>query len=588
MKTLAILVIALLAGTAGWFARSHLPMTARPGADPAETRRILFYQSPMHPWVHSDKPVKCTVCGMDLVPVFEGETPASDHQISLASNSIVAIGIQTEAVRRQDLNRTLRFTGVIDDDDSRHRILSAYVDGRIEALFLHHEGAEIAAGERLASINSPTLLAAVREYIALSSAQPSATAAGSLLAGARNRLHQLGLSEAQISDLPSTVTDAHPTIDILSPMGGTVVKRIAYAGQYVKEGDPLFELADFSMMWMKFDAYERDLPWLHAGQSVQVTTPSLPGRVFTNEIGFIDPNLDPSSASAKVRVEIPNPPGSGTDITQRLLRHRLSADVQVQARITNVLTIPRTAILNPGGRPRVFVELAPGRYEPRAIELGRTGDSVREVLGGVTEGERVVTQGGFLLDAQAQLASVVATTDAPDSSSRGSNRATTGSSPTSLTSAPVVQSVAMTPADRARLRTFLVAADAVGAALAEDGFTLFNTRVETLRQESKTLPTLTSVPVLTGFTALIPTAAATSLPDARRAFYPLSQRLVELGRQLRIGTDGFGDVRMFKCPMTRRAFPDAPPTANWIQLTNVQRNPWFGREMPDCGTEIQP
>jgi Cu(I)/Ag(I) efflux system membrane fusion protein len=588
MKAPAILVIALLAGTAGWFARSHLPMTARLGTNASETRRVLFYQSPMHPWIHSAKPGKCTVCGMDLVPVFEGETPASDHQISLASNSIVAIGIQTEAVRRQDLNRTLRFTGVIDDDDSRHRILSAYVDGRVEALFLHHEGAEIVAGERLASIYSPTLLSAVREYIALSSTQPSATAAGSLLAGARNRLHQLGLSEAQISNLPSTVNDTHPAIDILSPMGGTVVKRIAYAGQYVKEGDPLFELADFSVMWLKFDAYERDLPWLHAGQSVQITTPSLPGRVFTNAIAFIDPNLDPASASAKVRVEIPNPLGSETEKTQRILRHRLSADVQVQARISNVLTVPRTAILNPGGHPRVFVELAAGRYEPREIALGRTGDLVREVLGGLVEGERVVTQGGFLLDAQAQLAGVVAATDTPDSSSRGSDRATNRPSLTSLTPPPVAQPVAMTPEDRARLRTFLVAADAVGAALAEDNFTLFNTRVEALRQRSKTLPALPSMPALTGFTALIPVATASSLPDARRSFYPMSQRLVELGRQLRSSADGFGDVRMYKCPMTRRAFPDAPSTANWIQLTNVQRNPWFGREMPDCGTEITP
>ena len=572
MKPLALVFTILLAGVAGWFAHSRLASGTAHEPTPA-VRKVLFYQSPMHPWIRSDKPGKCTVCGMDLVPVYDGETPAGDHSMSLASNVVTAIGVKVAEARRQPLERTLRFTGTIDDDDSRHRILSAYVEGRIDALFLHHDGAEIAAGDRLASIYSAPLLAAVREYLALRTRSGNAgVESDSLIASARTRLRQLGLSAEQIDALPTTVTPETLTFDIRSPMGGTVVKRIAYAGQYVKEGDPLFELGDFSVMWLKFDAYERDLAWLQPGQVVEVTTPALPGEVFTNRIRFIDPNLDPASASAKVRVEMPNP--------GRRLRHRLSADVRATVLVNDTLSIPRSAVLTPGGRPRVFVELTPGRYTIRSVRLGRVGDSLVEILAGVSPGERVVSQGGFLLDAQAQLAGV----EADD-----------GSIPSAANTNAVVVAVAATHTDlstseTAAIRTFVQEADAAGHALAEDNLHAFHGRLDALRTAAKGLPGIVSLDALSDVASLVPEVrnAGTTLAEARKAFYPLSQRLVAIGRQLRTRTHGFDDLHLFQCPMTRRAFPDAPSSAAWIQFDRVQHNPWFGREMPDCGTELQP
>ena len=566
MRPFTLVFTILLAGAAGWFAHSRLaPGSAREPA-PSE-RKVLFYQSPMHPWIRSDKPGKCTVCGMDLVPVYDGETPAGDHSMSLASNVVTAIGVKVAEAQRQPLERTLRFTGTIDDDDSRHRILSAYVEGRIDALFLHHDGAEIATGDRLASIYSAPLLAAVREYLALRTRSGKAgVESDSLIASSRTRLRQLGLSVEQIDALPTTVTPETLTFDIRSPMGGTVVKRIAYAGQYVKEGDPLFELGDFSVMWLKFDSYERDLAWLQPGQEVLITTPALPGEVFTNRIRFIDPNLDPASASAKVRVEMPNP--------KRRLRHRLSADVRATVTLTNVLSIPRSAVLNPGGTPRVFVELTPGRYRMRTLKLGRVGDSQVEVIDGVGVGERVVSLGGFLLDAQAQLAGL---------------ESANATAPSIAKATPVAHAELSAP-ETAAIRMFLKEADALGGTLADDDLHAFHGRLDTLRAAATSLPQNVALETLSGVAGLVPegTAAGATLAEARKAFYPLSQRLVAIGRQLRTRSHGFDAVHLFQCPMTRRAFPDAPSSAAWIQFDRVQHNPWFGREMPDCGTELQP
>ncbi|HTH46522.1 MAG TPA: efflux RND transporter periplasmic adaptor subunit, partial [Candidatus Limnocylindria bacterium] len=304
-KLLPFLLVAVLSGIVGWFGHMDFPSAARNGAAPPAARHVLYYQSPMHPWIKSGQPGKCTVCGMDLVPVYEGEAPPDGRLVTLGSNAVTVVGVQTAPVRRQPLARTLRFAGTIDDDDSRHRILSAYMDGRVDALFVNYEGAEVMEGQKFASFYSPMLLTAVREFVALQG-RPGELAA--LRSGAATRLRQLGLSEAQIAALPGTFGETNLLMDILAPMSGTVVKRHVYAGQYVKEGEPLFELGDFARMWFKFDAYERDLAWLQSGQSVEISTPALPGRVFTNTLTFIDPNLDPATRSTKVRVEIPNPP----------------------------------------------------------------------------------------------------------------------------------------------------------------------------------------------------------------------------------------------------------------------------------------
>ena len=591
---LPIVAAAVVAGAIGWFARPRLSPgverpVAGPSADAPGARRILYYQSPMHPWIRSERPGKCTVCGMDLVPVREGEAPAGDGLVTLGSNAVTVVGVQTGVVRRQPLVRTLRFAGTIDDDDSRHRILSAYLDGRIEELFVNNEGAEVVAGQRLARFYSPMLLTAVREYVAL---RHDASGAGGplLLSGAATRLRQLGLTEAQVTALPTTFRETDLAVDILAPTSGTVVKRTVYAGQYVKEGEPLFELGDFTTMWFKFDAYERDLAWLRPGQAVEITTAALPGRVFTNALAFIDPNVDPATRSAKVRVEIPNPSSTVDGRVERLFGHRLFADARVRTVAPDALCLPRSAVLSTGGAPVAYVERAPGHYEARALRLGRIGDDVVEVTAGLAEGERVVTQGNLLLDSQSQIAGV----PRPEESAGDGDGTGPVASPTGkpAANAPAIAPVGVVIAPEAQraVRDLLKAADAVREALAADDLARFNIAAAALHPVVAALPDIGALPALAraGKAAHLPSAK--DLPSARKSFYPLSTDLVEVVRGLRGIPDiaaAFADVTLYQCPMVKRAFPEAPKTASWIQLGGPVRNPWFGADMIDCGTELR-
>ena len=223
-----------------------------------------------------------------------------------------------------------------------------------------------------------------------------------MLTATQMRLQQLGLSKDQIAKAHQRIeTDIF--IDILAPIAGTVVKRYVYEGQYVQEGEKLFEIADFSTMWFQFVAYEQDLPFLELGQKVTVRTTALPDKIFQAEIKFINPNMDNATRSARVRVEIANP--------KRELRHKLYAEGTVELDAPDVLAVPRTAVLWPGNDPRVYVEQQPGAYQQRRVILGRPGDDFWEVLEGLKEGERVVTSGNMLVDGQAQLLNVSAPRD---------------------------------------------------------------------------------------------------------------------------------------------------------------------------------
>jgi len=410
---LLILATAVLAGAGGWFAANHFGgahhHTPAAKADSAG-RKVLYYQSSMHPWVKSDKPGKCTVCGMDLVPVFEGQKgyELAAGTVSLGSNAIQAIHVQTVAARRLPLVRTLRVAGTIDDNDAKHRRLTAYVEGRIEKLHVNFIGAEVKEGEPLATFYSPMLLNAEREYTLLfRQSQMAHTYALTaehkrLMAAAEQRLLRYGLTGAQIARLPFKAETNHLS-EILAPMGGTVVMREVYEGQFVKEGDKLFELSDFFTMWFQFDLYERDLAWVRVGQPVEVTVPSVPGKKFNATVSFIDPNLNDMTRTARVRVELQNPLITVQGRARRELLHKTYAEAAVSLDTPEVLALPRSAVLHTGDRSVVYVDKGGGVYEQRRVKLGRAGDEHWEILDGVKEGERVVTTGNLLIDGQAQL-----------------------------------------------------------------------------------------------------------------------------------------------------------------------------------------
>ncbi|HEX5789832.1 MAG TPA: efflux RND transporter periplasmic adaptor subunit [Luteolibacter sp.] len=555
--TLTILITAALAALATWWALKPAAST-----DTAATgeRKVLFYQSAMHPWIKSDKPGRCTICGMELTPVYEGEKGIDEsgdgRVVSLTQSQIQVLHVQTETARKQPLVRSLRVAGAIDDDATRHRVLSAYVDGRIEKLHVNYIGAEVREGQPLAEIYSPSLLQAEREYRQLTGELKDLTAL---------RLKQMGLTPAQIAAVQDKAADSL-TSSILAPATGTVVERSVYEGQYVATGQPLFEIADFSTMWFLFEVYEQDLPWIKTGQKVSVTTPSLPGKSFEGRVVFIDPNVNESTRATQVRVELPNPLVDG----RRQLQHRLYADGVVTLEAPEVLCVPRSAVIQTGPQAVAYVDLGGGAYEQRALTLGRRGDQLVEVLGGLADGDAVVTNGNLLIDGQAEM-----------------NRAFMAP-PASTTATPAP---AAPQADvSAELAAFLQTADAMSAALGADKLDDF--RKASAAAMERTAALIAKLGADAKDTSKLEAAShfheVTDLKAARIAFHSFSVAAVALLEPLRKvpGTPAF---EVYECGMVDEGIPGVPPKARWIQTGGRKLlNPFFGSEMAECGKTIQP
>jgi Cu(I)/Ag(I) efflux system membrane fusion protein len=559
-----IVIVAAIAAAGGWFAAQHQHRPA--GAAAASDGKI--YSCSMHPQIRSNKPGKCPICGMELAPIGTGQAP-SDGSIMLSSNVINVLHVQTEPVRRGTLLKTLRVAGTIDDDATRHRFVSAYVDGRIDKLFVNYTGAEVVQGQPLATFYSPMLLAAEQEYALLLAQKTNAASVDDqerLIAVAEQRLRRLGLTTEQIKDLAAKrSTNVHT--QIVAPVSGTVVQRFVYEGQYVKEGEKLFEIADFSTMWFQFDAYERDLAWFKPGEIVEITTPSVPGKVYRAPITFIDPNLNEMTRSAKVRVTVENPLIKVDDGQRRELLHKTYGEGSVKVEAPGVLLIPRSAVLSPGNRPVVYVEKSPGLYDQRPVKLGRVGDEHWEVLEGLTEAEQIVTSGNMLIDAQAQL-------------DQG------GSSPSLQPATPD-----FTEHQQKAVGDLITLEHNLSAALAADNVQQFNSIASGAGAIVERLATtFADAPEWKDMVAKIKASSqfkpASDLKDARRTFQPFAAVVVEVARRAR-QQPAFANVRLFRCPMTDQAYPGAPKTAMWVQTNAPLRNPFFGSEMIDCGTEVK-
>jgi Cu(I)/Ag(I) efflux system membrane fusion protein len=547
---LTLLCTLAIAVPVTWWAARR---TAAPSAGAAATK-VLYYQCPMHPWIKSDKPGRCTICGMELVAAREGDQAMTtdENVLPLSPATRRALHVATAKVETRPLDRELHVAGMIDDDDTRHRILSAYVDGRIDKLHVNYVGAEVSAGQPLAEFYSPMLLQTAREYRALT---------GDLKRAAAVRLKQMGLDDTQIEELATQPADKL-TVRLLAPMTGTVVERKVYEGQYVKEGDPLFEIADFSTMWFLFDAYESDLPWMKIGQSVEVTVPARPGKSFTGKITFINPNLDDATRSAKVRVDLANPLVDG----KRELLHKLYGEGRVSVEAPAALSIPRSAVLEAGPRALVFAEQQDGAFERREVKLGRKGDTRVEVLAGLREGETVVTSGNLLMDGQAELSGIPAA------------------------------EVPLAGPDAAALpaiEAFLKTADALAAALANDDLARFNRAGESVMNVTAELvAALKSRPELSAKLAALEQAqhfhGASDLKAARKQFHPFSTAAVNLLAPMRKSSD-MPQFQVWRCPMVDEAVPGAAQKADWIQTGKRPiGNPFFGNAMLTCGEEVQP
>ena len=385
------------------------------GHNHAEQSATPLYTCPMHPFIIKEKPGTCPICNMELIKKLAdaqnsaAQTPEQKRQadmlghVSLSPIQRVMANVATVAAKQAAMNKEINAVGIVQYDQSRQAKVTAWIAGRIDQLHVNTVGSFVTRDKPVAEVYSPDLLATQQEYLLAvksrdqlkNSSIPSISQNGDgLVASSKQRLMLFGVKESQIAELEKA---GKPNIrlPIYTPLSGIVVEKMVQQGQYVNTGDPLFNIADLSTVWVEVEIYENEFPSVHVGQPVEIRSQSFPGKPFTGRVSFIYPFLDPKTRTVKARVEMPNP--------GMKLKPDMFVNAIIKVPLGSAIVVPVTAVIDTGKRQVVWVETSAGMFEPRDVQVGQTNNDKIQILSGLKPGDKVAVSGGYLIDSESQL-----------------------------------------------------------------------------------------------------------------------------------------------------------------------------------------
>ncbi|HEY5508750.1 MAG TPA: efflux RND transporter periplasmic adaptor subunit [Paludibacter sp.] len=376
----------------------HSPHKATDKQQVTTEAKKQIWTCSMHPQIRLDHPGKCPICGMELILLQNAETKIDSNAVHFSKEAMELANVSTSIVSRQKPVKEVRLYGKVQADERLLQNQVAHIGGRIDKLFVNFTGEAVHKGQLLAMIYSPELVTAQQELLEAAKSKQSQP---EIYEASKQKLLQWMLTENQIAQIESS-GKVKTNFEVYSNTSGIVTAKRVATGDHVSEGSVLFDIANLSNVWVLFDAYESDLPFLKVGNTISFGLQALPGTNFSANIQFIDPVIDPVNRVAKVRVEVSNSGGK--------LKPEMFATGVVKANLNEFkdkLVIPRSAVLWTGKRSIVYVKQPNAveiNFKMREIELGPMLGNSYVVESGLKEGEEIVTDGTFSVDAAAQLA----------------------------------------------------------------------------------------------------------------------------------------------------------------------------------------
>ncbi|HJV94712.1 MAG TPA: efflux RND transporter periplasmic adaptor subunit [Albitalea sp.] len=367
--------------------------------DPANGRRILYYQDPMAPATKFDKPGKSPFMDMMLSPVYADGAAGNDNsQVSVSARVQQNLGLRTAAVTEGTLSPQVSAVGSIAFNERDQAFVTARANGFVERLHVRATLDRVAAGQALADLLVPDWVAAQEEFLSVRRMQGTEMAA--LVDAARARMRQLGMSEAQIAAVDAG-GKVQPRITLVAPIGGVVTELTAREGMTVMAGATLFRINGLGTVWANAEVPESQAALLRPGAKVQARSPAVPGASFDGRVQAILPEVNPATRTLKARLELANPGGKlvpGMFVTMQF----------VDVHGTKALLVPTEAVIQTGRRTVVMLAEENGRFRPVEVDVGIDSGGQTEVKRGLQAGQQVVVSSQFLVDSEATLKGVEA------------------------------------------------------------------------------------------------------------------------------------------------------------------------------------
>lgn len=394
--TTAALVLGLVFGLIwGYSANSSSHISDEGQIQSHDIEKKIIWTCAMHPQIQLNEPGQCPICGMDLIPLIgsKGESGgANPNAISFNEGEIQQHNIQVMEVGETSTQKVIRLDGKVKMNENNSVVQSAHYSGRIEELYVQHEGQLIQKGFLMAKIYSPQLIKAQKELletVKLKTENPM------LYAAAKKKLESWKISKTQIQEIEKD-NKVLEFLPIYAENTGIVTLLNVELGDYVKKGQKLVQLADLSSVWVELDAFERDLQWLkkEQGVSLKINTGKKVG--YKGVISYIDPIINAKSRTAKVRVVIQN---SG-ELKPEMF---VSGTIEITNSKDDVVVIPKSAVLWTGQRSVYYKEISRHVFSMQEVVLGKDLGDYYQVMKGLDKGDRIVKTGTFVVDAAAQL-----------------------------------------------------------------------------------------------------------------------------------------------------------------------------------------
>lgn len=313
--------------------------------------------------------------------------------VTLSGDSTQRLGIRLDVVGRQRLTEEIRAVAIVAPDESRIAHAHTRVAGWVEQLDVNTTGEVVRVGQPIARIFSQELLSSQTEYLAARKYTAASGISSAVLASGRTRLTVLGMTAEEIDAIEQS-GEPRRLVTVVAPTSGVVVNRGVTVGTSVDPSTTLLTIADLSRVWVFAEVPEANIPGVRLGTEAQLDFPAAGRPPFSARVDFLYPTLTERTRTLRVRFSTANTGGT--------LRPGLYGTALFRSAGTAVITVPRDAVVDTGRQQHVFVAVG-DRFEPRAITLGlQLADRV-EVRSGLTEGERIVSSGVFLLDSESRL-----------------------------------------------------------------------------------------------------------------------------------------------------------------------------------------